>query len=121
MSSRAHQVTAIGWLLTSFGHTISAKEWQSRKDFKSIGNLAKTCGTVGWYQGSGLFLILALLNYQYSLSPTAIHTSIDKAVIATAVATIWSSALYYYKKGLVPNAVVTSVVGGLQAYSFFLA
>jgi len=50
-----------------------------------------------------------------------LRTEVDKAVIGTAVATVWASALYYYKKGILSNAVVTSVVGGLQTWSFFFA
>lgn len=63
----------------------------------------------------------ALLNYQYSLNPAALRTEVDKAIIGTAVATVWGSALYYYKKGIVGNAVATSVVGGLQTWSFFFS
>ncbi|KXJ86007.1 hypothetical protein Micbo1qcDRAFT_237151 [Microdochium bolleyi] len=121
MSARPFQVSAAGWLICSIGHTLSAKEWQSKKDFKSISNLPRSCGTIGWYQGSGLFLILALLNYQFSLNPTALRTPIDKAIVSTAIGTIWGSALYYYRKGLIPNAAFTAVVGSLQTWSFFLS
>lgn len=37
---------------------MAARDWQNQKDFKSISNLPKSSGTIGWYQGSGLFLIL---------------------------------------------------------------
>ncbi|QMW35845.1 hypothetical protein G4B84_011374 [Aspergillus flavus NRRL3357] len=71
----ALQSTAAGWLLISLGHTVhthlyhypnhilspeeklSAKDWQTLPQVRTLPNLAYTCARAGWYQGSGFFLM----------------------------------------------------------------
>ena len=36
---------------------LSARDWQTEPKFRQLPNLAYTCGKVGWYQGSGFFLM----------------------------------------------------------------
>ncbi|KAH0594460.1 hypothetical protein MHUMG1_07810 [Metarhizium humberi] len=55
--SKALQITSVGWLLISLGHTTSAKDWQENAKFQTLPRLAYACAKAGWYQGSGFFIM----------------------------------------------------------------
>ncbi|PLN74950.1 hypothetical protein BDW42DRAFT_181518 [Aspergillus taichungensis] len=111
--------TAIGWLIVSLGHTISAKDWQSTPKFTTLPTLASTCAKAGWYQGSGFFIMNALLNYAWSQDPSLLQQPVHKAIAAVMVAIVWVSAGWYAKRGVGSNAAATALIGAVQGYAAF--
>ncbi|KAG5982827.1 hypothetical protein E4U55_001280 [Claviceps digitariae] len=114
------QATAVGWLLLSLGHTISAKDWQANAKFQNLSSLSSACAKAGWYQGSGFFIMNALVNYAWSQNPTLLGDPVHRAVAGTMVAIMWVSGWWYAKKGVVANMMAVSVMGALQGYAVFM-
>ncbi|KAB8223143.1 hypothetical protein BDV33DRAFT_200698 [Aspergillus novoparasiticus] len=115
----ALQSTAAGWLLISLGHTLSAKDWQSLPQVRTLPNLAYTCAKAGWYQGSGFFLMNALINYNWSQNPALLNDPINRAVAALMTAIVGISSGWYLKRGVKSNGIVVALMGALQAWAAF--
>ncbi|CEJ80731.1 hypothetical protein VHEMI00900 [[Torrubiella] hemipterigena] len=116
----ALQVTAVAWLFVSLGHTVSRKDWQNTAKFNSLPQLATTCAKAGWLQGSGFFIMNALINYWWSKNPEALTDPIQKAIAGVMVAIMGASSLWYAKNGVTSNAVAVTAIGALQSYAAFL-
>ncbi|KAK2593715.1 hypothetical protein QQS21_008580 [Conoideocrella luteorostrata] len=129
--TKSLKVTAVGWLLLSLGHTSSAKDWQANAKFQSLSRLSSACAKVGWYQGSGFFILnvtneyrlsgglAALLNYAWSQNPALLHDPIHKAIAGSMIAIMWISGWWYAKNGVTSNLVAVTAMGALQGYSAF--
>ncbi|KAK9440162.1 uncharacterized protein G6M90_00g062280 [Metarhizium brunneum] len=117
--SKALQVTSVGWLLISLGHTASAKDWQENAKFQTLPRLAYACAKAGWYQGSGFFIMNALINYAWSKNPALLRDPVQKAVAGAMIAIMWASGWWYAKNGVTSNAVAVGAIGALQGYSAF--
>ncbi|GAB0134409.1 hypothetical protein EsDP_00002783 [Epichloe bromicola] len=117
--SKSLKVTAVGWLLLSLGHTSGAKDWQANAKFQSLSRLSSACAKVGWYQGSGFFIMNALLNYAWSQNPALLRDPVHKAIASTMIAIMWISGWWYAKNGVMANFVAVSAMGALQGYSAF--
>ncbi|KAB8234305.1 uncharacterized protein BDW43DRAFT_310331 [Aspergillus alliaceus] len=115
----ALQTTALGWLLISLGHTISAKDWQSHPQVRTLPNLAYTCAKAGWYQGSGFFLMNALINYNWSQDPTLLSDPVNRALAVLMTAIVGVSSVWYLRRGVRSNGIVVGVMGALQAWAVF--
>ncbi|KAB8264232.1 hypothetical protein BDV32DRAFT_146014 [Aspergillus pseudonomiae] len=115
----ALQSTAVGWLLISLGHTLSAKDWQSLPQARTLPNLAYTCARAGWFQGSGFFLMNALINYSWSQNPALLNDPINRAVAALMTAIVGVSSGWYLKRGVKSNGIVVALMGALQAWAAF--
>lgn len=63
----------------------------------------------------------AILNLRWSRNPTLLTDSLEKALAAVTTATYWATALWYMSQGDKPTSGLVTVVGGLQAWSAFLA
>ncbi|KAL2817601.1 hypothetical protein BJX63DRAFT_429646 [Aspergillus granulosus] len=113
----ALQTTSIGWVLVSLGHTLGAKEWQQSPQFRALPTNADTCARAGWYQGSVFFLVNALINYNWSLSPEQLKNPINKAIAILMTAVMWASGGWYFKRGVTSNGVAVAIMGALQAYA----
>ncbi|RMJ26937.1 hypothetical protein PHISP_02186 [Aspergillus sp. HF37] len=118
-ASKPLQTTAIGWVLIAAGHTLSARDWQTLPKFHQLPNLAYTCARAGWFQGSGFFLMTALLNYHWSQNPEQLRLPVNKAVAALATAIVWASSAWYVKRGVNATGAVVAAMGALQAWSAF--
>ncbi|KAG6033373.1 hypothetical protein E4U41_006928 [Claviceps citrina] len=119
--TKSLQFTAVAWLLLSLGHTNSAKDWQANAKFQTLSRLSAACATAGWYQGSGFFIMNALLNYAWSRNPVLLHDPVHKAIGGIMVAIMWISGWWYAKNGVPANMIAVSVVGALQGYSALTA
>ncbi|KJK82789.1 hypothetical protein H634G_01926 [Metarhizium anisopliae BRIP 53293] len=125
--SKALQVTSLGWLLISLGHTTSAKDWQENAKFQTLPRLAYACAKAGWYQGSGFFIMNGtsttrsppLINYAWSKNPALLRDPVQKAVAGAMIAIMWASGWWYAKNGVTSNAVAVGAIGALQGYSAF--
>ncbi|GJN69221.1 hypothetical protein PLICBS_003269 [Purpureocillium lilacinum] len=115
--TKALQVTAAGWLIIALGHTRSAKDWQPH--LKNLPNLAYTCAKAGWYEGSGFFVLTALLNYAWAQNPELLQQPVFKTIAGLLVAITGVAGWYYAKRGLGSIALPVGAIGALQAYSAF--
>ncbi|KAF7590193.1 hypothetical protein BBP40_003167 [Aspergillus hancockii] len=117
--STSLQATALGWVLISLGHTLSAKDWQSLPQARTLPNLAYTCARAGWFQGSGFFLMNALINYNWSRDPTLLNEPVNQAIAVLMTAIVGFSSVWYLKRGVKANGIVVGVIGALQAWAAF--
>ncbi|KAG5913140.1 hypothetical protein E4U53_004988 [Claviceps sorghi] len=113
-------VTAVAWLLLSLAHTASARNWQANARFQNLSSVASACAKAGWYQGSGFFVMNALVNYAWSRNPALLQDPVHRAIAGTMVAIMGVSGWWYAKKGVLANMMAVSVVGVLQGYSAFI-
>ena len=63
----------------------------------------------------------AILNLRWSRNPILLTDTLDKALAAVMTATYWATALWYMTQEDRPTSGLLTVVGGLQAWSAFLA
>ncbi|OAA53272.1 hypothetical protein ISF_08886 [Cordyceps fumosorosea ARSEF 2679] len=117
----ALEITAGAWLLTSLGHTVNGRDWQSHSSIKALPAEQKTCARSGWYQGSGFLFIASLLNYYWSKNPQVLQDPIQKAIAGLFSAILGVSSVFYAANGVAANSVVTGLVSALQAYAAFKA
>ncbi|ATY63121.1 hypothetical protein A9K55_008877 [Cordyceps militaris] len=117
----ALEITAGAWLLTSIGHTINGRGWQSHASIKTLPQEQRTCARIGWFQGSGFLFAAALLNYYWSKNPAVLQDPIQKAVAGLFSAILGVSSVVYATNGVAANSVVTAIASALQAYAAFKA
>ncbi|TQW01254.1 hypothetical protein IF1G_01185 [Cordyceps javanica] len=117
----ALEITAGAWLLTSLGHTVNGRDWQSHAAIKALPQEQKTCARLGWYQGSGFIFVASLLNYYWSKNPALLEDPIQKAIAGFLSAILGVSSVVYAANGVAANSVVTALVSALQAYAAFKA
>ncbi|KAH8664365.1 hypothetical protein BX600DRAFT_299341 [Xylariales sp. PMI_506] len=115
MPSRALQIAALNQLLLSIGHTITAPSFMRTAAFRTLPTNEWSKSTVGWYQGSGLFLILAVINLRWSKQATLV--SLDKVAAALATALLWASGVWYHRNGDSGTAGVVAISGAVQAWA----
>jgi len=89
--------------------------------FKRLPRLVGAYARAGWFQGSALFLVAAILNYRWSRNPLLLTDPLDKAIAALTAATYWATALWYMSKDEKPASGLLTVIGGLQTWSAFFA
>ncbi|QUC22617.1 uncharacterized protein UV8b_06858 [Ustilaginoidea virens] len=114
------RITALGWLLLSLAHTVGAQDWQANAKFQSLPRRASACARAGWFQGSGFFVMNALVNYAWSRDPALLGDPVHRSVAGAMVAIMWVSGWWYARNGVAPNAVAVGVMGALQGYSALL-
>ncbi|EFY91812.1 hypothetical protein MAC_02097 [Metarhizium acridum CQMa 102] len=116
--SKALQITSAGWLLISLGHTTSAKDWQANAKFQTLPRLSYACAKVGWYQGSGFFIMNGT-STTAPYNPALLRDPVQKAIAGAMIAIMWASGWWYSKNGAASNAVAVGAIGALQGYSAF--
>ncbi|KAJ5479383.1 hypothetical protein N7530_004892 [Penicillium desertorum] len=111
------QASAASFVLLSIGHTIKGREWTADPRFKAIkGTNSWTCGTLGWYQGSGFLLLAGLLHWQWSRDPTLLQDPVNKAMAGIANLLLWASSVWYAKYGIKDTSIVLGISAALQAF-----
>ncbi|KAJ5186868.1 hypothetical protein N7449_009862 [Penicillium cf. viridicatum] len=117
MSSTLLQASAAVFVLLSVGHTIKGGQWTADPRFKAIaGTKAWTCGTLGWYQGSGFFLLTGLLHWQWSQDPSLLQEPLNKAMAGIMNILLWTSTAWYAKHGINDTAIILAISAALQAF-----
>lgn len=71
--------------------------------------------TAGWYEGSGFFLIMGILNYKWS--QTGIYDIYDKSIAAVLVSLLASAGAAYWRGGDKPTATTLALVAVLQGFA----
>ncbi|CDM30905.1 unnamed protein product [Penicillium roqueforti FM164] len=118
MSITLLQAPAASFVLLSVGHTIKGRQWTADPRFKAIaGTNLWTCGTLGWYQGSGFFLSTGLLHWQWSQDPSLLQDPLNKAMAGIVNIILWASSAWYAKQGIIDTSIVLGISAALQAFS----
>jgi len=120
-ASRALQATAAAHAFVAIGHTLKSQDFMNDPQFRRLPRLVGAYARAGWFQGTSLFLIAAILNYRWSRNPLLLTDSLDKAIAAVTVATYWATAVWYMSQEDKTTSGLLTVVGGLQTWSAFFA
>ncbi|KAJ5212667.1 uncharacterized protein N7498_004313 [Penicillium cinerascens] len=91
-------VTGYGSFLVAIKHA-----FQHLDQFQALQNIAFTCSTVGWYQGSA-YLVLT-------------EEPLNRSMVAAIVAIAWGSSFRYLRRGRNDEGIVTAAAGVVQAWA----
>ncbi|KAJ5458249.1 hypothetical protein N7475_009637 [Penicillium sp. IBT 31633x] len=117
MSPSLLQASAASFVLLSIGHTVMGREWTADPRFKAIARTKPwASGVVGWYQGSGFFLLTGLLHWQWARDPSLLQDPLNKAIAGIANVLLWASSIWYAKHGINDGAFAVGVSAALQAF-----
>lgn len=118
---------------SNFLRQLTGKQFQRLAQFQELPNIAYTCSTVGWYQGSAYLILtgkfppfikhlrlltisfLGLLNLHWAQNPKSLEQPIIRAMVALLVIIAWSSSAWYIRRGIKISGILTAVAGLLQA------
>ncbi|KAF5130988.1 hypothetical protein E5D57_007337 [Metarhizium anisopliae] len=127
--SKALQVTSVGWLLISLGHTVCPSASQPTAPIhKYILTRDRRPPRTGRKMQSSkpsraspmpAQKQAALINYAWSKNPALLRDPVQKAVAGAMIAIMWASGWWYAKNGVTSNAVAVGAIGALQGYSAF--
>ncbi|KAI5380101.1 hypothetical protein J4E82_001175 [Alternaria postmessia] len=67
---------------------------------------------IGWYEGSGFFLMMSILNYKWSV--TGIYDVYDKSIAGILTGMLAAAGAAYWKSNDKPTAITLAVVAILQ-------
>lgn len=114
----------------------SGKQFQRLRQFQELPNIAYTCSTVGWYQGSAYLVLtgtsyslmkqwfsiltnpfLALLNLHWAQNPKALEEPLNRAMAALITLIAWSSSAWYLRRGVKASGILTATAGLFQAWA----
>ncbi|KID98553.1 hypothetical protein MAJ_05481, partial [Metarhizium majus ARSEF 297] len=141
--SKALQITSVGWLLISLGHTVHLRQGLAGKRKVPHPPAPRLClrksrlvpgkrllhherhvhDSLPHAQSSFTDILpprfLALINYAWSKNPALLRDPVQKAVAGAMIAIMWASGWWYAKNGVTSNAVAVGAIGALQGYSAF--
>ncbi|KAJ5106727.1 hypothetical protein N7456_003402 [Penicillium angulare] len=106
-----------GSLVFAIKHALSGKEFQYLREFQELPNLAYTCSTVGWYQGSAYMVLTGLLNLHWSQNSKSLEEPLNRAMAAIIVLIAWASSAWYFRRGVKGRGFLTAVAGVFQTYA----
>ncbi|KAJ6026918.1 uncharacterized protein N7446_004479 [Penicillium canescens] len=126
-----------GSLLVAIKHAASGRQFQRLPQYQALPNIAYTCSTVGWYQGSGYLILtgislfqlleheisfltssaLALLNFQWARNPKSLEDPLNRAMAALVAIIAWASSAWYIGRGLKASGIVTAGAAIFQAWA----
>ena len=114
----------------------SGEQFQRLRQFQELPNIAYTCSTVGWYQGSAYLVLtgtsyslmkqwfsiltnpfLALLNLHWAQNPKALEEPLNRAMAALITLIAWSSSAWYLRRGVKASGILTATAGLFQAWA----
>ncbi|KAB8231568.1 hypothetical protein ETB97_002466 [Aspergillus alliaceus] len=107
---------AYGSLLLSVGHALTGRKFQKLRRFQELPSLAYTCSTVGWYQGSGYLILIALLNFQWASNPQALEEPLNRAIAGLITLIAWGSSISYLRGGVVSSGLITAAAGAIHGW-----
>ncbi|KAF3391672.1 hypothetical protein F1880_007945 [Penicillium rolfsii] len=93
---------------------LTGKQFQRLPQFRDLPNLAYTCSTVGWYQGSAYVILTGLLNLHWAQHPDSLREPMSRAMAALLVIIAWSSSAWYLRRGIRLSGSLTATAGILQ-------
>ncbi|KAK1143717.1 hypothetical protein N8T08_006117 [Aspergillus melleus] len=120
MSNRALlKAAGYGSIVFALKHASTARQFQNLRGFQDLPNIAYTCSTVGWYQGSAYLVLTGLLNLNWAQNPGTLNEPLNRAMAALLVLIAWSSSTWYLRRGQKASGILTAAAGMLQAWVAF--
>ncbi|KAJ4383339.1 hypothetical protein N0V86_001386 [Didymella sp. IMI 355093] len=96
----------------SLGHTTKGLEQFKHASISALPTALRGAVKAGWYEGSGFFLMMSILNYKWA--QTGLLDIYDKSIAGLLVAILAGAAGSYFQSGDKPTAATLAVVAVLQ-------
>ncbi|KAJ4320554.1 hypothetical protein N0V94_003312 [Neodidymelliopsis sp. IMI 364377] len=103
---------AVAHGVLALGHTSKGLEQFKHTSINALPVALRGAVKAGWYEGSGFFLIMAILNYKWA--QTGLLDIYDKSVAGLLVTILAGAAASYFQSGDKPTATTLAVVAVLQ-------
>ncbi|KAJ9298197.1 hypothetical protein DTO271G3_3802 [Paecilomyces variotii] len=112
-------LTAAGYgsLLIAIKHAASGRRFQRLRQFQELPNIAYTCSTVGWYQGSVYLILTAFLNLHWARNPKSLEEPLNRAMAVLLILISWASSAWYLRRGIKASGILTATAGIFQAWA----
>ncbi|KAJ8117121.1 hypothetical protein OPT61_g1597 [Boeremia exigua] len=96
----------------SLGHTLKGLEQFKHVSINALPNTLRGAVKAGWYEGSGFFLMMAVLNYKWAL--TGLVDVYDKSIAGLLVAVLVGAAGTYSQSGDKQTGITLAAAAVLQ-------
>ncbi|KAF2631659.1 hypothetical protein BU25DRAFT_488230 [Macroventuria anomochaeta] len=103
---------AVAHGVLSLGHTTKGLEQFKHASMSALPTALRGAVKAGWYEGSGFFLMMAILNYKWA--QTGLLDVYDKSIAGLLVAILVGAAGSYFQSGDKPTATTLAVLAVLQ-------
>ncbi|KAI8939098.1 hypothetical protein NX059_004935 [Plenodomus lindquistii] len=104
--------SAVAHAVLALGHTTKGLDQFKHPSVNSLPLALRGAVKAGWYEGSGFFLIMGILNYKWA--QTGIYDIYDKSIAGLLVSLLAAASASYYRSGDKPTAATLAVVMILQ-------
>ncbi|KAL6702971.1 hypothetical protein ACN47E_010326 [Coniothyrium glycines] len=98
--------------LLALGHTAKGLEQFKHPSLSTLPLTLRGAVKAGWYEGSGFFLIMGVLNYKWS--QTGIFDVYDKGIAGILVSLLAAASASYYRSGDRSTAIMLATVAIIQ-------
>ncbi|KAF2134519.1 hypothetical protein P153DRAFT_3330 [Dothidotthia symphoricarpi CBS 119687] len=105
--------TAIAHAFLALGHTSKGLEQFKHPSLNTLPATLRGAVQIGWFEGSGFFLLMSILNYKWA--QVGLLDVYDKSIAALLVSLLVGAGASYIKSGDKSTAGVLIVVGILQS------
>ncbi|KAF3053050.1 hypothetical protein E8E11_011663 [Didymella keratinophila] len=115
MATTKHPIllaATVAHTVLSLGHTTKGLEQFKHASISALPTALRGAVKAGWYEGSGFFLMMAILNYKWS--QTGLLDIYDKSIAGLLVAILAGAAGSYFQSGDKPTATTLAAVAVLQ-------
>ncbi|KAF1848387.1 uncharacterized protein K460DRAFT_364364 [Cucurbitaria berberidis CBS 394.84] len=103
---------AVAHGVLALGHTTKGLDQFKHPSLNTLPTALRGAVKAGWYEGSGFFLIMGILNFRWY--KTGISDVYDKSIAGILVSLLVAAGAAYYRSGDKPTATTLAVVAILQ-------
>ncbi|CAO2654326.1 Nn.00g110590.m01.CDS01 [Neocucurbitaria sp. VM-36] len=114
-TSKGHPLllaAAVAHGVLALGHTTKGLDQFKHPSLSTLPTALRGAVKAGWYEGSGFFLIMGILNYKWS--QFGIFDIYDKSIAGILISLLAAAGAAYYKSGDKPTATTLALVAILQ-------
>jgi len=114
-TSQSHPLllaSAVAHGLLALGHTSKGLDQFKHISLNTLPIALRGALKAGWYEGSGFFLIMGVLNYKWAQN--GIYDIYDKSIAGLLVSLLAAASAAYYRCGDKPTAATLAAVAILQ-------
>ncbi|KAI0612398.1 hypothetical protein PtrSN002B_001733 [Pyrenophora tritici-repentis] len=94
-------------------HTMKGLDQFKHPTMRTLPIVLRGASKIGWYEGSGFFVIMSILNYKWA--QTGIYDVYDKGIAGILVGMMAAAGGAYWRSNDKPTAMVLGFVAILQA------
>ncbi|RYO66907.1 hypothetical protein AA0113_g5111 [Alternaria arborescens] len=114
-TSQSHpllQASSAAYAILAIGHTMKGLDQFKHPTMNTLPVMLRGASKIGWYEGSGFFLMMSILNYKWSV--TGIYDVYDKSIAGILTGMLAAAGAAYWKSNDKPTAITLAVVAVLQ-------